>query len=84
MANGYPFAPAKKVQIANAAGFLAQKILIHHERDHKDRAKDLLYIHDTVELFAEPRTACASPIIAGGDVGRAGLKVVDEVRDFLG
>lgn len=52
-ANGYPFTPAKKVQIANATSFLAQKILIHHERDHKDRAKDLLYMHDTVELFAE-------------------------------
>jgi hypothetical protein len=52
-ANGYPFTPAKSILIANATSFLAQKILIHHERDYKDRAKDLLYMHDTVELFAE-------------------------------
>jgi hypothetical protein len=51
--DGYPFKPARKVQVANPTSFLAQKILIHHERDYKDRAKDLLYIHDTIELFSE-------------------------------
>lgn len=51
--NGYPFTPRKKVQIANPASFLAQKILIHRERDYQDRAKDLLYMHDTIELFSE-------------------------------
>lgn len=51
--DGYPFAPAKKVLVANPTSFMAQKILIHHERDYKDRAKDLLYIHDTIELFSE-------------------------------
>src|SRR6266853_1567788 len=51
--NGYPLAPAKKIQIANPASFLAQKILIHRERDYKDRAKDLLYMHDTIDLFSE-------------------------------
>jgi Nucleotidyltransferase len=51
--NGYPFTPAKKTQVANPTSFVAQKILIHHERDYKDRAKDLLYVHDTIELFSE-------------------------------
>jgi hypothetical protein len=51
--NGYPFRPAKKIQLANPTSFLAQKILIHHERDYKDRAKDLLYMHDTIEMFSE-------------------------------
>jgi len=32
---------------------LAQKILIHPQRDYKDRAKDLLYMHDTIEVFSE-------------------------------
>jgi hypothetical protein len=50
---GYRFVPSKMIQIANPAAFLAQKILIHRERDHKNRAKDLLYIHDTIELFSE-------------------------------
>jgi hypothetical protein len=52
-ANGYPFTPVKKIQVANPTSFVAQKILIHHERDYKDRAKDLLYVHDTIELFSE-------------------------------
>jgi hypothetical protein len=51
--NGYPFKAAKRIQVTNPTSFLAQKILIHHERDYKDRAKDLLYMHDTIELFSE-------------------------------
>jgi hypothetical protein len=41
------------VQIANPASFLAQKILIHERRDYQDKAKDLLYMHDTIEVFSE-------------------------------
>jgi hypothetical protein len=36
---GFPFSPSRKNLLANPAGFLAQKILIHRERDQKDRAK---------------------------------------------
>jgi hypothetical protein len=39
------------VQVANPVAFLAQKILIHGRRERRDRAKDILYIHDTVEIF---------------------------------
>jgi hypothetical protein len=51
--NGYALAPKRTVQIANPASFLAQKILIHEQRDYKDKAKDLLYMHDTIEVFSE-------------------------------
>jgi hypothetical protein len=51
--SGYPLSTKKALQIANPASFLAQKILIHDRRDHTDRAKDLLYMHDTVEVFSE-------------------------------
>lgn len=51
--NGYVSAPKRTVQIANPASFLAQKILIHEQRDYKDKAKDLLYMHDTIEVFSE-------------------------------
>jgi len=51
--SGYPLSPKKEVQIANPASFLAQKILIHDQRGHTDKAKDLLYMHDTVEVFSE-------------------------------
>jgi hypothetical protein len=51
--NGYALSPKRTVQVANPASFLAQKILIHEQRDYKDRAKDLLYMHDTIEVFSE-------------------------------
>jgi hypothetical protein len=50
--NGYPFASARQAQVANPVSFLTQKILIQDVRDRKDRAKDILYIHDTIETFA--------------------------------
>jgi hypothetical protein len=51
-ASGYPFESARHVQIANPVSFLTQKLLIQKERDRKDRAKDTLYIHDTIEICA--------------------------------
>jgi len=51
-ARGYPFAPPKRIQIASPVSFLTQKILIQDVRDRRDRAKDTLYIHDTIETFA--------------------------------
>ena len=41
----------KKLQIANPASFLAQKVLIHSKRSREDRARDVLYVHDTLEVF---------------------------------
>jgi len=40
-----------RIQVANPASFLAQKLLIHSRRRSDDRAKDILYIHDTLQLF---------------------------------
>lgn len=37
------------LQVANPVSFIAQKILIQKERPREDRAKDILYIHDTIE-----------------------------------
>ena len=51
-ANGFPFANETGVQIANPVSFLAQKILIHRRRNREERAKDILYIHDTIDTFA--------------------------------
>jgi hypothetical protein len=49
--NGFPFADPMRVQIANPAGFLAHKVLIHNKRRRDKAAKDILYIHDTLEIF---------------------------------
>src|SRR5437667_8785961 len=46
-------AEAESTELANPTSFLAQRILIHEDRVYKDRAKDLLYIHDTIEVFSE-------------------------------
>jgi hypothetical protein len=39
------------VRVANPVGFLTQKILIHDKRNAEDQAKDILYLHDTLQLF---------------------------------
>jgi hypothetical protein len=40
-----------QVRIANPAGFLAHKVLIHNKRIRAKFGKDILYIHDTLEVF---------------------------------
>ena len=40
------------MQIANPVSFLVQKILIHGRRSRDQRAKDILYMYDTIETFA--------------------------------
>ncbi|HXW89202.1 MAG TPA: GSU2403 family nucleotidyltransferase fold protein [Terriglobales bacterium] len=50
--NGFPLANDTRVQIANPVSFLVQKILIHGRRNRDERAKDILYMHDTIEIFA--------------------------------
>jgi hypothetical protein len=45
------FEKVKEVRVANPTRFIAQKLLIHERRDRRARAKDILYLHDTIELF---------------------------------
>jgi hypothetical protein len=40
-----------RIRIANPVTYLAQKILIHRKREREDRAKDILYMRDTLEVF---------------------------------
>jgi hypothetical protein len=49
--NGFPFGTTKQVRIAHPTRFMAQKLLIHERRDRRSRAKDILYLHDTIELL---------------------------------
>jgi hypothetical protein len=50
-ANGFSFEAPKQVRIAHPTRFMAQKLLIHEKRDRHSRAKDILYLHDTIELL---------------------------------
>jgi hypothetical protein len=50
-ANGFAFEEPKQIRIAHPTRFMVQKILIQEKRDRRSRAKDILYLHDTIELF---------------------------------
>jgi hypothetical protein len=49
--SGFPFEDPRDVRIANPASFLAHKALIYTKRTRSKFAKDVLYIHDTLEIF---------------------------------
>lgn len=49
--NGFPLEKPKEIRIAHPTRFIAQKLLIHEKRDRRSRAKDILYLHDTIELL---------------------------------
>jgi hypothetical protein len=82
-----------ELQVANPASFLAQKTLIHKARDRRNRAKDVLYMHDTLELFgsALPELrrlwrdvlAPGLPPRTAATVSRASRDLFDEVTDDI-
>lgn len=39
------------VRVANPVSFVVQKLLIHADRRPEKRAQDVLYLHDTIQLF---------------------------------
>ena len=41
-----------RINIANPVSYIVQKLLVSGKRKPTERAKDVLYIHDTLELFA--------------------------------
>lgn len=41
----------KSLRVANPVAFLAQKLLIHRKRSSEGQAKDILYVHDTLQVF---------------------------------
>jgi hypothetical protein len=54
--NGFRLPEQYTVRVANPISFLVQKILIHGRRRGPERAKDILYIHDTLEAFGARMT----------------------------
>ena len=46
-----PFDEPIDILVPNAVTFMVQKLLIHEKRRGNKRAQDVLYIHDTLELF---------------------------------
>lgn len=52
-----PVQVAADIRVANPVSFIAQKLLIRQFRKPDKKAQDVLYVHDTLELFAEHRDA---------------------------
>lgn len=50
---GSVLSEAVTVNIANPTAFLVQKLLIHTARKPKKQEQDILYIHDTLQLFGK-------------------------------
>jgi len=50
--NGFPLPRRMDVQVAHPLCFMVQKLLIQKNRSAGKRAQDVLYIYDTIELFA--------------------------------
>jgi hypothetical protein len=48
---GFPVGRPTVVRIANPVSYIAHKLLIQSRRPPNERAKDILYIHDTIEVF---------------------------------
>lgn len=65
-----PLEPSADVLIPNPVSFVVQKLLIREQRRPDKRAQDLLYIHDTLELF-------------GGALEELGAAWRDQVRPAL-
>jgi hypothetical protein len=56
-ATGYPTPGGRRILVPNPAAFLVQKILTRNKRNQAKRARDVLYIHDTIETFGESLAA---------------------------
>jgi hypothetical protein len=48
-----PIETPADVPVPNPVGFIVQRLLIHGARTPQKRAQDVLYIHDTLELFGD-------------------------------
>ena len=60
-AGGFPVGEKTlTVRVPNAASFVAQKLLVIERRHRSKRAKDILYIHDTLLMFSSNFEALAS------------------------
>ena len=81
----FHFAEGKAVLIANPVSFLAQKLLVYPKRNRSERAKDILYIHDTLETFgariADLRTEWSHRIRPG--IHSRSLRIIERAPETL-
>jgi hypothetical protein len=58
--DGLALAHPADVRLPNPVSFIAQKLLIQHLRKPEKRPQDVLYIHDTIDLFGGQLEALAA------------------------
>jgi hypothetical protein len=83
--NAVPVRVSTILKVPNPASFIAQKLLISDTRPPEKRASDLLYVHDTIELFADRLDrvgadwrACVAPVLARKTLATLGQRVARE------
>lgn len=67
----FPIKEDVELFVPNATSFIVQKLLIHPDRPSHKKAQDVLYIHDSLELF-------------GGSLGELRRLWVEDVRPGMG
>lgn len=50
---GFPIASPRRILVPNPAAYLVQKVLVLEKRRPGKHAKDVLYLHDTLAVFAD-------------------------------
>lgn len=80
------------VQVPNPVSYLVQKLVIMADRSIQDRAKDILYVHDTIELYgarleelAQTWQEVVRPAMAAetDDISRLAAKYFGRVTDDI-
>ena len=74
-----------EIRLTNATSYLAQKILTLGKRRAQDRAKDVLYIHDTVITFGRSLTALERlwTSSVSGSIHSAGVRALRRASEEL-
>jgi hypothetical protein len=83
--NGFELTEPAQVTIANPISYIVQKLLVHSKRKYADRPKDVLYVHDTIELFSSSLPTLASiwtsPV--GPSLSQNAIKLLRTTRQHL-
>lgn len=71
--------------IPNPVSFIVQKLLIRNDRKPGKQAQDLLYIHDTIELFVDQQDTLANlwREYVAGSLTKKQLRAVNEVASEM-
>lgn len=62
---------------------MAQKLLFHAKRDRRSRAKDILYLHDTIELGGSLEELGEQWVLAKRGLSESAIRTVETAVDTL-